>query len=96
MDFPICDCAVVVLKVIEDGSVVKLSVNKLELNTFVVIAKSELIKAKFDLSFVFQSAILKKQDGDSDMSKIPSLSSSISSKSITPSLSESVHLLYPD
>ena len=40
------------------------------------------------------STLVKKQIGDSTASKIPSLSSSISIKSVTPSPSVSVHALY--
>ena len=67
-----------------------LSVNSAKLLKPTIVFNSDVIFANKVLSDVFQSVAVIKQVGDSSASKTPSLSSSISIKSETPSPSVSL------
>jgi hypothetical protein len=83
-----CDCAVAVANC--TAAVVALaSVNAAKLVFGAKVFNPDVIVALSDLLAVFHSAAVVKHNGDSIASKIPSLSSSISSVSGTPSVSVS-------
>ena len=84
-----CDCAGVVENLVPELAP-SLSVNSTKLLYPASVVNSEVTLAKNVLLVVFQSAEDIKQLGDSSASNTPSLSSSISNKSIMPSPSVSL------